>query len=246
LLKGRSCFISTKKLIITAAPIIFLVLCFLVAHTEEITKQMVLSYGIANKVIVVDPGHGGFDPGAWRGDIFEKDITLEISKRLAGDLSQAGAMVILLRKDDSDLAGETSGKIRDRKRQDLINRVKKANQAKADMYISVHANADPCAQWFGAQTFYNGKSEQSKFMAETIQEELTTILENTNRKAKPGNYYIIDRTEMPAVIVEVGFISNPKEAKLLSDPQYQAKVAYAIFSGVVKSQTRDNAGLNID
>ncbi|MBC7075405.1 MAG: N-acetylmuramoyl-L-alanine amidase CwlD [Syntrophomonadaceae bacterium] len=201
---------------------------------------MTLSYGIANKIIVIDPGHGGFDPGAWRGDVLEKDITLQISKKLAERLSQAGAMVILLRETDCALIPEGDDEaVGGLKHQDLANRVKKANEARADLFISIHANADLSPKWSGAQTFYNSKSEQSKALAEAIQEELIRILGNTNRKVKTGNYYVLEHTEMPAVIVEVGFISNPREARLLTSSEYQSKLAYAIFSGIVKSQAQN-------
>ncbi len=243
--KNRSGFISKKKLIIFTVLFLFLVLCHVPVINQlkvEEKEGTVLSYGVANKIIVIDPGHGGFDPGAWRGNIFEKDITLQISKKLAENLSKAGAMVIMLRETDCALTPENSGTLRERKRQDLINRVKRANQVKADLYISIHINADPSPKWSGAQTFYSSRSEQSKVLAETIQEELTRILGNTNRKAKTGNYYILEHVDMPAVIVEAGFISNPEEARLLIDSEYQARVAYAVFSGIVKSQVRDMAG----
>lgn len=230
-------FLKEKNKKVCVSLCLFLTLCCIAAYSKDEAENPVLSYGIASKIIVVDPGHGGFDPGAWRGDIKEKDITLQIAKKLQRHLSEAGAMVVLLRENDDDLAADNfSGTVRERKRQDLANRVKKAREAKADLFISVHTNADPSPRWSGAQTFYNAKSETSKMIAETIQDELTRILGNTTRKAKTGSYYIIDKTEMPAVIVEVGFISNAEEARLLTDSGYQNKVAYAIFSGIVKSQ----------
>ncbi len=88
--------------------------------------------------------------------------------------------------------------------------------------------------------FYEKDSEAGKRAAVAIQEELTRILGNTKRKALPGNFYITQKTEMPAVIVEVGFISNPEECKLLMDPDYQAKVAYAIYAGIAKAQSQES------
>lgn len=243
MLKNGVCFISRKKINICTALFFFFVLCAAIAIVQpEIkkTEETTLSYGIANKIIVIDPGHGGFDPGAWRGDVLEKDITLQISKKLAERLSQAGAMVILLRETDCALIPEGDDEaVGGLKHQDLANRVKKANEAGADLFISIHANADLSPKWSGAQTFYNSKSEQSKALAEAIQEELIRILGNTNRKVKTGNYYVLEHTEMPAVIVEVGFISNPREARLLTSSEYQSKLAYAIFSGIVKSQAQN-------
>jgi len=202
--------------------------------------QEVLSYAVANKVIVIDPGHGGIDTGASRGNVVEKDITLAIAKRLAKDLSQGGAMVILLRENGKDLAGDDfQGRIRDRKRKDMNTRVRRANEAKADMLISIHTNAEVGSTSSGAQTFYQPGNEKSKIIAVAIQEELGRLLGNTKRKAVGGKYFVLEKTHMPAVIVEVGFISNPREARLLTDETYQSQVAYAIFSGVTRAAQRE-------
>lgn len=230
-------YFRKKPSAVVVALVMLLLLCFVGAKLGQENDSMVMSYVIANKVIVVDAGHGGADPGATRDNVDEKDITLEIAKKLAYQLSQAGAMVIMTRTTDQDVIGEeVEGKIQDRKRKDLALRVQKAEEANADIFISIHTNADPSPRWRGAQTFYNSHSEKSKILAECIQEEMTRILKNTNRKAKPGSYYVMDKTTMPTVIVEVGFISNPQEQKLLQDDLYQSKVAFAIFSGIVNSE----------
>lgn len=202
---------------------------------------MVLSHAMANQIIVIDAGHGGKDPGASSvNGVEEKDINLSIALKLDEYLRQAGAIVINLRRDDSDLAGaDFKGTFRERKRKDLEQRTILANKNKADMFISIHVNADPSPQWFGAQTFYKYNDMASKIVGESIQSELKRILKNTKREAKEGNYYIMDKTNMPTVIVEVGFLSNPQEEKLLLQDEYQAKIAYAIYSGIVKS-TQEN------
>ena len=198
-------------------------------------ESHVPAYVLASKVVVVDPGHGGSDPGASRGIYVEKDITLAISRQLAQQLGQAGAMVVLLRNEDCDLVSDGfSGSLAARKREDLKCRVEKANEIKADLYISVHVNADPSPRWSGAQVFYKAGEKTSKLTAVCIQEELTRQLGNTKRKAATGNYYILENTQMPAVIVEVGFISNPREASELVDPNYQARLARAVLSGIVR------------
>jgi N-acetylmuramoyl-L-alanine amidase len=220
--------------------VLLLILGYIGIRSNLQPDDPVLAYGLGNKVIVVDAGHGGIDPGAVRGDKREKDVTLPISKIVAKQLSQAGAMVIMLRDSDCDLAdADFKGSIAQRKRQDLANRVKKANEANADLYVSIHTNADVSPRWSGAQVFYHQGSDKSKIMAETIQKELTSILGNTKREAKTGSYYILSNTKMPTVIVEVGFISNPGEAQLLYDREYQTKVAYAIYSGIARAQNQD-------
>jgi N-acetylmuramoyl-L-alanine amidase len=214
-------------------------LCIIAARGVDTGEKEVISYGLANKIIVVDAGHGGADPGAIRGNYQEKDITLQVSQKLAEYLSQAGALVIMLREDDRDLAPNQQGSLAERKRADLKQRVNIANQSGAHLYLSIHVNADPNPRWSGAQTFYHAGSERSKVNAVLIQEELTRILKNTKRKAKAGDYYILSRTQMPSVIVEIGFISNPREARNMLDEDYQSRIAYAIFSGIAKAQIQD-------
>lgn len=240
MLRNRVIFISRKKSIVAVVSVLMLFICFsliITSYTEE--EMPVMSYVVANKIIVIDPGHGGRDTGAVRGDIVEKDITLSISQKLAKELSQAGAAVILTRNSDTDMSQDGENLT---KREDLTARVKKANENNADLYISIHTNAETNPRWFGAQTFYYPKSEASKALAESIQAELISILGNTTRKALPGDYFVMENTEMPAVIVEVGFISNYREGRLLLDEEYQSKVAFAIFSGIVKALADENSG----
>ncbi|WP_242848933.1 N-acetylmuramoyl-L-alanine amidase [Syntrophomonas palmitatica] len=240
--KGRVYVISLRRAGIIASALMVIYLFFLAWEEPETS---VLSYGVASKIIVVDPGHGGVDSGASRGNAVEEEITLAIAKRLTEYLSQAGAMVILLRENESDLAGdEFSGRIRDRKRKDMNTRVQKANEANADLFISIHTNAEAGTSWSGAQTFYLAGDEKSKRLAASIQEELKRVLGNTRRKSAAGNYFVLKKTKMPAVIVEVGFISNPAEAVKLRQPGYQSKIAYAIFMGAAASIQEEKTNTN--
>lgn len=233
-----SVYVPKKKAAKTLAMVLLFILCLIAAGAGIPEDEPVASYNMASKIVVIDPGHGGVDSGAMRGDTIEKEITLEISQKLASQLSQAGAAVIMTRSTDTDLAKEDfKGSLNERKRKDLTNRVNKANQAGADLFISIHTNADPNPRWSGAQTFYTAVSEESKKVAECIQEEMVSSLGNTKRTALAGDYFVMKHTEMPAVIVEVGFISNPDEARLLKDEKYQLKVAEAIFKGIVRSFT---------
>jgi len=183
------------------------------------------SWAIANRLIIVDPGHGGIDPGAvgFNG-LLEKEIVLKTGNHLQKILNQAGADVIMTRTTDTELNR--------RKREDLALRVDMANKKKADLYISIHVNSFPSSRWRGAQTFYQKNQPESKKLAEAIQTELIGVMKNTTRKAKPEDYYTTRNTNMPAVIVEIGFISNPAEAKLMVKNEYQRKLALAIYSGI--------------
>lgn len=220
---------------------VLLCLSLIITTNSSNESYPVTSYSVANKIIVIDPGHGGTDTGAVRGDIIEKEITLSISQKLGKKLSQSGAAVILTRDTDKDMIknGEKFNK-----RKDLTLRVEQANEHNADLYISIHTNAVPSSRWQGAQTFYSAKSEKSKVLAESIQRELTRILGNTTRSALAGDYFVINNTEMPAVIVEVGFISNQHEGELLKSDKYQEQVAEAILSGISEFHLYEAEGKN--
>jgi len=194
-----------------------------------------MSWSVAGKVVVVDPGHGGIDPGVvGKSGAMEKEIALAVARRLADNLGQAGAMVLLTRETDTDLAGSGAVGITARKREDLKRRVALANDNKADLYVSIHVNSFPSPDRRGARIFIQPGSAQSNKAARFIQEELAKILKNTGRLPMEVDYFITRNTTMPAVIAEIGFITNLAEEKLLQDPAYQGKVAWAIHAGVVK------------
>jgi len=194
-----------------------------------------LSWALAGKTIVIDPGHGGEDPGALgTTGVHEKDIVLEVSKKLSAILRQAGARVILTREDDRDLSEPGAKSQHQAKLQDLTRRVELANRSHADIFISIHVNSFPDPREDGPQTFSQPGSAESKRLAVAIQRELNRYLENPGREAKQVDYFTTRMTEMPSVIVEIGFITNPREEKLLLDPVYQGKIAWAIYAGIAR------------
>lgn len=194
-----------------------------------------LYQGISGRTIVVDAGHGGIDPGAVSAKgVLEKDITLQIAKELEQLLKRAAVYVVMVRHGDYDLADSSEVNLLNRKRQDLAKRVFIAEQVKADLYISIHANYFPSSIWSGAQTFYYEENSESARLARELQTELVRHLGPNNRLAKTGDYRVLRDATMPAALVEVGFLSNPKEAELLSQPDYQKRVAAAIFSGICR------------
>ncbi len=172
------------------------------------------------KVIIIDPGHGGIDGGAVGGTtgVYEKDINLKIALKLRELLEESGSLVLMTRDEDVGLYSE-SGSIRDRKNEDLRNRKEIFDESNADVILSIHLNSFPQGQYYGAQTFYPQSSENSKLLAELIQEELIRVLNNGNtRKAKAKNdVYILQDVKVPIVIIECGFLSNPNEEKVLQD-----------------------------
>jgi len=193
----------------------------------------VVSWAVANKVIIIDPGHGGIDPGAVGSlGTLEKDINLAVSKRVARILSQAGAVVIMTREDDTCYSR--------RKKEDLDARIALADKYQADIFLSIQGNALKSSRWSGAQTFFYPSSEESKRLAVSVQQELGRILKNTNRSARPHTgAYILKELRIPATVIEVGFLSNPQEERLLNDAHYQGKIAWGIYAGVVKYFAED-------
>ncbi|MCC3358930.1 N-acetylmuramoyl-L-alanine amidase CwlD [Bacillus sp. REN16] len=191
------------------------------------------SLPLSGKYIIIDPGHGGPDGGAQSGDVQEKDIALEISKKLRDYLQQQGALVEMLREEDKDLAQDGTKGLSRRKTEDLKKRVQIINESKADLFISIHLNAIPSPRWRGAQTFYYSTFKENEEVAKFIQDELRNNLGNTTRKAKAiNNVYLVKSAKKPGALVEVGFLSNPEEKALLMQAKYQEKIAASIYTGI--------------
>jgi N-acetylmuramoyl-L-alanine amidase len=198
---------------------------------------------LSGKVIALDAGHGGADGGAVSRDgIIEKDLNLAIVLYLRDYLQQAGALVLLTREGDYDLADPNTKGYSKRKTQDLVQRVERVRKQQANMAISIHMNSIPSPKWSGAQTFYAPKNADSKRLAAVIQSEIRDALGNTQRIAKKADtIYLLKSLEMPTALIEVGFLSHPEEANLLADEQYQRKVATAIYRGILKYASGEGA-----
>lgn len=193
------------------------------------------SLPLSGYIFVIDPGHGGPDGGAEGMDgTKEKYIALNIANYLRDYLNEAGALVIMTRETDKDLADINTKGLSKRKLEDLQNRVRLANESMADFYISIHLNSIPSTKWRGAQTFYYPVNLENKKMAESIQKQLILNLKNTDRAPLSRNdILVLKYVEMPSVMVEVGFLSNPDELSLLKDEEYQKQVAFAIYQGML-------------
>lgn len=193
------------------------------------------SLPLSGYIFVIDPGHGGPDGGAEGKDgTQEKYIALNVANYLKDYLNEAGAYVIMTRETDKDLAGTNTKGLSKRKLEDLQNRVRLANDSLADFYISIHLNSIPSTKWRGAQTFYYPVSIENKEMAESIQKQLISNLNNTSRTPLARNdILVLKYVEMPSVMVEAGFLSNPDELALLKSEEYQKKVAFAIYQGML-------------
>ncbi len=186
---------------------------------------------LLGKVIYLDPGHGGLDPGAMYKNIKEKNINLQISKNLEKRLTKLGAIVYLTRYDDYDLSVNNTI---NRKRSDLSRRGNIINKSDCDLFLSIHLNAENTGIWKGAQTFYNTNNKENKKIAELLQQQFKEDL-NSKRKAKNKNdLYLQKRINRPGVLIEVGFLSNASERYLLKQEKYQDKVTLSIANALLK------------
>ena len=184
--------------------------------------------------IVIDAGHGGTDPGKIGiNGKKEKDINLQIAKELKKKLEKEGIEVVMTRESDEGLYNSSS---RNKKVDDMKKRCKIIDEAKPVFTISIHQNSYPEEYVKGAQVFYYGQSQEGKELAEILQESMVQQLDKENHRTAKANesYYLLKKTESPTVIVECGFLSNSEEAKLLTDKDYQKKVAEAIHTGIKK------------
>lgn len=174
-----------------------------------------------DRIIVVDPGHGGSDPGTI-GDylgVFEKDVALEIGLKLGQLLAEAGAAVVFTRTDDRYVS--------------VFERPKIADFVNAELFVSIHVNSYEGTEASGVETLFNPLYLENFRLAQLIQSELTTHINALDRGVRPRtNLAVLNGAKIPAVLVEVGFISNETEEALLNTPEYQQQIATGLFNGI--------------
>lgn len=176
------------------------------------------------RVIVIDPGHGGSDPGAvGPAGLQEKDVTLAVSKKLAAYLCDI-ADIHLTRWTDKELGPDVNS--------DLAARANLANSIGAELFISIHCNSASSPAANGVETYAYMPGGNGERLARLVQEELVKATGLTNRGVKFARYYVLRKTAMPAILVELAFISNPQEEALLANPDFQDVCARAIATGV--------------
>lgn len=184
--------------------------------------------------VVIDAGHGGDDPGKIGvGGELEKEINLEIARKVEAYLQAGDVNVVMTRTGDGGLydPGASSKKVQDMKR-----RIEIMEEARPDVAVSIHQNSYTQEYVHGAQVFYYTSSEEGKELAELIQNQFVDHVDPENKRQIKANdsYYLLKKTEIPIVIVECGFLSNYAEAEKLSDEDYQDKVAWAIYMGIMQ------------
>lgn len=206
-----------------------IIITILLASAIFINNEVKAMMPLTGKIIIIDPGHGGADPGTISNKIYEKDLNLAISKFLEIELTKVGATTILTRDGDYDLSTPNT---KWRKKSDFDNRIKLINNSKADLYLSIHLNYLEDSSYSGPQVFYN--NETNKEIALVIQETLNKNLK-TNREIKkiPTKTYMYSKLKIPGVLIECGFLSNYSEKEKLISPEYQEKLAVIIKDAII-------------
>ncbi len=218
--------VSTMKLKRWVLP--FLLFAAALAMSMQVLAQP-QALPLAGRTYVIDSGHGGKDDGAQREGVKEDAINLAIAKEVRAQLTAQGANVIMTREEDYDLADED---VDNRKREDMRRRVEIINCGLADAFISIHLNAYTSANVQGAQVFYQGDQRESEKLAKKIQQRLGQVCQS-ERSAKAGDYYILEKPSVVGVLVECGFLSNAQEREKLQQEEYQKQLAQAIVEGMI-------------
>ena len=191
------------------------------------SRSYKLTKGLKDKVICIDPGHGGTDVGAIGKISQEKNITLAISKKIADLLNDAGAKVIMTRTTDVDVYAPY-----DAAAEELQARCNIANAAKADAFVSVHIDSFSSADARGVTAYYNSKTPHDYSLAKYIHNQNMQATEFPDRGTRTANFYVLLHTNMPAVLLELGFISNPTEERALNSEKQQQNFAESIVKGL--------------
>ena len=229
--------ILSKKRIGAITAILLVALFAFTFQTANLNHTVqTVSLPVSNKVIVVDAGHGKPDEGAQSSNgTTEAETNLKIALKLQTLLEQSGATVILTRSDENAIYDLDKTTLREKKISDIHNRVKIGNESSADIFVSIHLNKIPQSQYYGWQCFYKQNDEKSINLAKSIQANLNDAIQKENKRVvmKLDSVYIMKHVEIPITIVECGFLSNPEEeAQLLTD-EYQNKLAWGIYNGIM-------------
>lgn len=232
-------FISIKKntiiygfLILLAVSL--LLLCYAAREATRDIEATGTPTPLSDKIILVDPGHGGFDAGASANGLSEKDINLSVAKKLKSWIEENGGIAVMTRDEDVSTADESksggSAKVSDLKRRKAM-----VDESGADLFVSIHMNKFPEEKYWGAQVFYAASSDESKLLGETIQKAIKSTMNDGNErsaKKSDGGIFLLKDVKVPSVIVECGFLSNCTEAEKLKSEDYQSKIAFGICMGI--------------
>lgn len=236
----RGVLLMRKK---TVYAFVCILLCFgfilmILSAMTGISQQTVENISDFKPTIVIDAGHGGEDGGASAADgTLEKDINLSISMKLSSMLQLYGFDIKNIRDTDISIYDDTADTIFNKKVSDLKNRVKIFNSSQNNIVISIHQNKFEESKYYGTQVFYSSNDDKSALLAENIKTSVVSLLQNENTRQckKAGSeIYVLNNAEVPAVLVECGFLSNPNEAEKLKSEDYQKQIAFSICLGFLE------------
>ncbi len=217
--------------IVFSVSIIFLFVC-----EKKVVDKIALSSFSSPETVIIDPGHGGEDGGAVGGNVLlEKDINLQVSKKLELILNLHGINTDMTRRDDISLGENVSNSLRSRKVADIKKRIEKILSNANAVVVSIHQNSFPQDEnCFGSQVFYSGNNIKSEILAKNVQFALKDGINNNNTRSEKKadkSIFLLEKINCPAILVECGFLSNPAELVLLDDELYQLRLAACIASG---------------
>lgn len=183
--------------------------------------------------IVIDAGHGGKDGGAVgkQTGVTESFLNLEYSNTLRSLCKEYGFKVVMTRSDMNGLYNESAA---NKKKSEMEKRRKIIKKSNADLVVSIHMNSFPSAAARGCQVFYAQGNENGQALAESVSTSLSQNIQHAKKTAKVGDYYVLNCTKKPAILVECGFLSNGEEEKLLQDKKYERKLCYQILCGILQ------------
>jgi len=226
-------FVISRKNIFMLISLVFLI--GYMAYIAFSSSAIVANAPLLPNTIIIDAGHGGMDGGTVGcSGALEKDLNLSVAEKLKECAEKAGYTVIMTRSEDTSLHSGENLSIRQQKRSDLEYRKSILTESGALAFISIHMNNFQNPKYKGAQVFY-ANNDKSKILGEAIQKSLIDGIDNNNNRAAqvaPTSIYTLKGVAETAVIVECGFLSNPEEEKLLTQPDYQQKVAECILNGL--------------
>jgi len=201
-----------------------------------------LGYPLKGSRVLIDPGHGGIDPGACYNSVLtEKEIVLAVGLKLKRLLKEAGAEVIMTRETDEDVSRYIPGDHVYRYQRDLKGRVKLINESGADLFLSLHVNHFPDPNIRGAIVFYCQSRPENFLLAQIIQSHINPVVkvnplpeQYIHQSVKEGDFFVSNYAEIPGVLVEMGFMTSPDDRELLFQNSYQHKLAEALLFGVAE------------
>lgn len=197
---------------------------------------------VQTQKIIIDAGHGGFDGGASSDDgTLEKDINLKIALKLRELCKLGGFQVIMTRESDMGTEKDENDTISNRKKSDMQRRLAIIDENPDAIFVSIHLNKFSASSAQGAQVFYSKNNNDSELLAKSVQNSITKLIQNQNTrqvKKADSSIFLLKKSHIPSIIVECGFLSNSNELSLLKNSDYQSKMAFSIYCGILKYYVR--------